>query len=379
MINTLRSKTLSASLPGDPHATFDWIADPRNLPNWYGSLGRPQSVRFIRDDRARLLDLVVNLGGIELSIAIRVLANGDGCEIVLTLIQPRGLPDVAFQEHARWAERALGELKNIPQAEITQAASPAAEPPSRTSGLWSAVRAALSPAAASPLAPSNDAVAERRRSTTPDVLPTPAASGRKLYVGNLPYAWTEEQLRELFSGQGSVITAEIARFGRRNGRSRGFGFVVMSTEAEAQTAIEKLHEALAGDRKIVVRLARSREHNAPADTAVSAETSASPLTARTRGGRARTPRPGRGRPSARSSPSDRPSPRRESEPPARRTGISNNSGYEIYPRDAKGGFSSEPTARSAAPPSSSTEPSPYMEDTGDIENRGNRPSRRRRR
>ncbi len=91
-------------------------------------------------------------------------------------------------------------------------------------------------------------------------------SGKKLFIGNLAYDWTDDQLRAHFSEQGVVVLAEVARFRGRGGRSRGFGFVEMTTEAEAQTAIEKLHGGLAGGRQIIVRLAKSQESRPPRQT-----------------------------------------------------------------------------------------------------------------
>jgi RNA recognition motif-containing protein len=259
------------------------------------------------------------------------LTLADGCEVVLTVIQSAGVEDAAFETQVRRAENAL---RGLQDNDLT---SETPEP-----------------------------VAEKAESA-PVKIPQ---SDKKLYVGNLPFAFTEEQLREVFAGQGSVITTVIARFGN-GGRSRGFGFVEMGSAAEAQTAIEKLHEALAGDRKMVVRLARSKESRPPEDES----STAAPHTERPR----MAPRGSRRRPMVRSARAPRPAARPDrSARPARTTGISNNSGYEIYPRDAKGGFSSEPTARSSEPAPNRIENSPYMEDSGDIENRPPRSSRRRR-
>ena len=60
--------------------------------------------------------------------------------------------------------------------------------------------------------------------------------GKKLYVGNLSYNTTEDGLRNLFSGFGTVASAKII-FDRENGNSKGFGFIEMSTEEEAEKAI----------------------------------------------------------------------------------------------------------------------------------------------
>ncbi len=64
--------------------------------------------------------------------------------------------------------------------------------------------------------------------------------GRKLYVGNLPYSATEQELSDKFSASGTVESAKLIT-DRDTGRSKGFGFIEMGTDAEAQAAIESLN------------------------------------------------------------------------------------------------------------------------------------------
>ncbi|MCC7442748.1 MAG: RNA-binding protein [Bdellovibrionales bacterium] len=64
--------------------------------------------------------------------------------------------------------------------------------------------------------------------------------GKKLYVGNLPFSATDQSLQELFSQCGNVESAKII-MDRDSGRSKGFGFVEMSSDAEAEAAISKLN------------------------------------------------------------------------------------------------------------------------------------------
>ncbi len=80
----------------------------------------------------------------------------------------------------------------------------------------------------------------------------------KLYVGNLPYDATEEDLRQLFSGAGTVASASII-MDRETGRSKGFGFVEMSTQAEAEKAVSLFNGRELHDRPLKVDLARPRE------------------------------------------------------------------------------------------------------------------------
>lgn len=83
---------------------------------------------------------------------------------------------------------------------------------------------------------------------------------KKLYVGNLPYSYTNESLSQLFSEAGTVVSAEII-IDRYSGRSRGFGFVEMSTDEEAKKAIETMNKKEVEGRAITVNEARAkREH-----------------------------------------------------------------------------------------------------------------------
>ena len=80
----------------------------------------------------------------------------------------------------------------------------------------------------------------------------------KLYVGNLSFKTTSEDLRELFSQAGTVESATVVE-DRDTGRSRGFGFVEMSSNEEGQAAIAQLNGKEVGGRTITVNEARPRE------------------------------------------------------------------------------------------------------------------------
>ena len=71
--------------------------------------------------------------------------------------------------------------------------------------------------------------------------------GAKLYVGNLPYEVTSSDLQQMFEAHGTVQSAEVIA-DRMSGRSRGFGFVEMGTDEEAQSAIEALNGQDQGGR-----------------------------------------------------------------------------------------------------------------------------------
>jgi len=84
-------------------------------------------------------------------------------------------------------------------------------------------------------------------------------SSNKLYVGGLPYSTSEVQLEDLFSAYGSVESVRIIT-DRMTGRSRGFGFVEMSSPEEAVEATEQLNGSEYGGRTLVVNEAKPREN-----------------------------------------------------------------------------------------------------------------------
>ena len=86
--------------------------------------------------------------------------------------------------------------------------------------------------------------------------------GNKLYVGNLPYTFRDSDLEQTFSQYGSVSSAKVM-MERDTGRSKGFGFVEMGSDAEAQSAIQGVHGQNFGGRDLVVNEARPMEPRAP--------------------------------------------------------------------------------------------------------------------
>lgn len=81
---------------------------------------------------------------------------------------------------------------------------------------------------------------------------------KKIYVGNLAWATTNESLAAAFKPFGEVSSA-VVMMDKMTGRSRGFGFVEMTNDAEADAAISKLHESELDGRNIIVNEARPRE------------------------------------------------------------------------------------------------------------------------
>ena len=86
--------------------------------------------------------------------------------------------------------------------------------------------------------------------------------GNKLYVGNLPYSVRDDDLLQAFGAFGSVNSAKVM-MERDTGRSKGFGFVEMGTDAEAQSAINGMNGQPLGGRSLVVNEARPMEARPP--------------------------------------------------------------------------------------------------------------------
>jgi RNA recognition motif-containing protein len=84
---------------------------------------------------------------------------------------------------------------------------------------------------------------------------------KKLYVGNLPFQATGSDLEALFAGYGEVVSTQVVE-DRETGRSRGFGFVEMGSDREAEAAIDGLHDQEYGGRRLTVNEARPREARA---------------------------------------------------------------------------------------------------------------------
>ena len=85
---------------------------------------------------------------------------------------------------------------------------------------------------------------------------------KKLYVGNLSYQVDSSELEQLFGAHGQVLSAQIIN-DRDTGRSKGFGFVEMSSDSEAQAAIDKLNGQDYGGRPMTVNEARPQQKKGP--------------------------------------------------------------------------------------------------------------------
>jgi len=81
--------------------------------------------------------------------------------------------------------------------------------------------------------------------------------GLRLYVGNIPFSTTEQDLQDLFGAAGQVASVNVVR-DMATGRARGFAFVEMATEADAQAAITQMHGHDFGGRSLTVNEAKPR-------------------------------------------------------------------------------------------------------------------------
>ena len=82
----------------------------------------------------------------------------------------------------------------------------------------------------------------------------------KLYVGNLPFSTTEDDLRNMFAQAGTVVSVSLIR-DRETKRSRGFAFVELSSQAEAEKAVSLFNNSMLDNRTLKVNLARPKEES----------------------------------------------------------------------------------------------------------------------
>lgn len=81
---------------------------------------------------------------------------------------------------------------------------------------------------------------------------------KRLFVGNLPYSATQDEIREVFAAFGEVVEVDL-RSDRETGRPKGYGFVEMTTEDQATAAVDGLNGSDMNGRKLTVNVARPRE------------------------------------------------------------------------------------------------------------------------
>jgi len=84
----------------------------------------------------------------------------------------------------------------------------------------------------------------------------------KIYVGNLSYNTTEDELREMFSQAGTVVSVALIK-DRDSGRSKGFAFIEMSNQAEVENAIRMFNGKSCDDRELKVNMARPKDERGP--------------------------------------------------------------------------------------------------------------------
>jgi RNA recognition motif-containing protein len=84
----------------------------------------------------------------------------------------------------------------------------------------------------------------------------------RIYVGNLKYSVTDDELRDMFSEFGDVASADVIK-DKFSGQSKGFGFVDMPNDSEAEDAIQALNDSMQDGRKLTVNQARPRSERTP--------------------------------------------------------------------------------------------------------------------
>ena len=129
-IKTHQVRHVSVSINRPPHEVYSFASDPENLPKWAtglgGSMGQVQGewiadspmgqikIKFAEKNTFGVLDHEVELeSGVRINNPMRVIANGEGSEIVFTLIRQPEMTDEKFEEDARWVEQDLNILKGL--------------------------------------------------------------------------------------------------------------------------------------------------------------------------------------------------------------------------------------------------------------------------
>lgn len=130
MASVLRSRTLSVSIDCSPAGVYAFVANPENLPKWAQGLCRsvrksdtgwvvetpqgPMAFRFVAKNDLGVLDHVVSPApGTEVYVPMRVVPNGSGSEVLITIFQPPDMSDEQFAEDLRLVERDLATLKRV--------------------------------------------------------------------------------------------------------------------------------------------------------------------------------------------------------------------------------------------------------------------------
>jgi hypothetical protein len=133
MKTLFESKTISVSITASHRDVYEFVSNPTNLPKWASGLGTsiesggdewiahspqgPVKLRFEKRNDLGVLDHYVIPGsGVKLYMPMRVVANGEGSEIIFTLFRQPDMNDEKFQEDAEWVERDLAALKKFLEA-----------------------------------------------------------------------------------------------------------------------------------------------------------------------------------------------------------------------------------------------------------------------
>lgn len=129
LMSTRPARTVSISVGRDPGAAYAYLRDPRHLPQWapgfarsvhldgdqwvVETTGRAVGIAFVAENTLGVVDHRVTGDGIDDLNPMRVIANGDGCEVLLTLFQPAGTSDTQFRNDVRLVQSDLRTLKRV--------------------------------------------------------------------------------------------------------------------------------------------------------------------------------------------------------------------------------------------------------------------------
>ena len=106
--------TVRMTIERAPLDVYNFIADPKNLPKWASGLNAAVKVRFVERNKYGVLDHYVSVdSGPEVYVPMRVLPNGEGAEVLLTVFRQSGTSEEKFAEDTQWVRRDLEALKEL--------------------------------------------------------------------------------------------------------------------------------------------------------------------------------------------------------------------------------------------------------------------------
>lgn len=109
----LQALAISVSIARPPREVYEFVRAPANLPRWASGISTGAKVRFAERNPFGVLDHWVSVAGAEVYVPVRVVANGEGSELTLTVFRETGMSEQAFAADAATVRRDLGALKRL--------------------------------------------------------------------------------------------------------------------------------------------------------------------------------------------------------------------------------------------------------------------------